>query len=194
MGLFLIVLPLGRCASRAVLQLETYAILCNRENPCFLIKKVRTWLCYLLIAHLLFVEGKSFCKVEKNALYDIFDPEHTPRYKAELVLHPVEVKSYKVPGVWAGSTQCTDAYPNMPSPTHFVVNTIPPQNSPGIKLKFLLSASDSQFPSFLSRTPHTCSHHCRGWVIYPSHSVSTGPSLHGIIFLHCHKCAYPLCV
>jgi hypothetical protein len=69
MDLFLTVLPLGRCASVAVLQLETYAILCNKENPVnFLIKIVGAWLSYLLIAHFLFVKGKGFCKVEKKTL------------------------------------------------------------------------------------------------------------------------------
>lgn len=68
MDLFLIVLPLGRCASIAILQLETYAILCNKENPCFLIKIVGTWLRYLLIAHFLFIEGKGVCKLEKKTL------------------------------------------------------------------------------------------------------------------------------
>lgn len=55
-GPVLIVLPLGRCASIATLQLET-CYLCNRENPCWLIKIVGTWLCYLLIAHFCLLRG-----------------------------------------------------------------------------------------------------------------------------------------
>lgn len=58
----------GQMCKHSYFAIRNICYLCNRENPCWLVKVVGTWLCYLLIAHFLFVERRSFCKVEKKPL------------------------------------------------------------------------------------------------------------------------------